>query len=69
PAEVVDRAMERGELSHRVNHHLFEEVVASVLFMRWLWRLPMDAAFLAHVVDDLALPVLRNREDGAADAS
>ncbi|QKV73740.1 TetR/AcrR family transcriptional regulator [Amycolatopsis sp. Hca4] len=58
PEEVVERAVERGELPGPVDAGLFEEVVASVLFMRWLWRLPLDAAFLEHAVDRLALPVL-----------
>lgn len=66
PPEVVDRALERGELADRVDHRLFEEVVAAVMFMRWLWRLPLDAGYLEHVVDTLALPVLRA---SAADAS
>ncbi|HEX6343572.1 TetR/AcrR family transcriptional regulator [Umezawaea sp.] len=58
PPEVVERAVRRGELPGPVDHRVFEEVVASVMFMRWLWRLPLDAAFLDHVVDDLALPAL-----------
>ncbi|MEA5360784.1 TetR/AcrR family transcriptional regulator [Amycolatopsis sp., V23-08] len=58
PPEVIERAVARGELSGPVDAGLFEEVVASVLFMRWMWRLPMDAGFLDHVVDDLAVPVL-----------
>ncbi|WP_199443777.1 TetR/AcrR family transcriptional regulator [Umezawaea beigongshangensis] len=60
PAEVVERAVRRGELTGPADHRLFEEVVASVMFMRWLWRLPLDDAFLEHVVDRLALPVLRS---------
>jgi AcrR family transcriptional regulator len=59
PPEVVERAIQRGELAGPVDHNLFEEVVASVMFMRWLWGMPLDTAFLDHVVDDLALPVLR----------
>jgi AcrR family transcriptional regulator len=59
PPEVVERAVQRGELTGSADHRLFEEVVASVMFMRWLWRLPLDAAFLEHVVDRLVLPVLR----------
>ncbi|WP_372662080.1 TetR/AcrR family transcriptional regulator [Amycolatopsis kentuckyensis] len=58
PEEVVERAVARGELPGPVDAGLFEEVVASVLFMRWLWRLPLDVGFLDHVVDRLALPVL-----------
>ncbi|TDV44299.1 TetR/AcrR family transcriptional regulator [Actinophytocola oryzae] len=64
--EVVERAVARGEVTAPVDHRLFEEVVASVMFMRWLWRLPLDAAFLAHVVDDLAMPVLHARGKGAS---
>lgn len=59
PPEVIERAVERGELPGPVDEGLFEEVVASVLFMRWLWRLPLADDFLEHVVDALALPVLR----------
>ncbi|WP_370963948.1 TetR/AcrR family transcriptional regulator [Amycolatopsis sp. cg9] len=61
PQEVVDRAVERGELLAPVDAGLFEEVVASVVFMRWLWRLPLEPEFLDHVVDDLVLPVLSRR--------
>ncbi|EOD65393.1 TetR/AcrR family transcriptional regulator [Amycolatopsis vancoresmycina] len=59
PAEAVGRAVERGELPGPADAGLFEEVVASVMFMRWLWRLPLDEGFAEHVVDDLAMPVLR----------
>jgi AcrR family transcriptional regulator len=60
PLEVLERAAERGELPAVVDRDRYEEVVGSVLFMRSLWGLPLDAAFVEHVIDDLLLPVLRN---------
>ena len=41
-------------------------VVASVMFMHWLRFDSMGADFLEHVVDDLALPVIRHAADGGA---
>jgi AcrR family transcriptional regulator len=58
PPSVIERAVERGELPRAVGHELFEEIVGSVLFVRSLRGLPLDAEFVEHVVDDLLLPVL-----------
>jgi AcrR family transcriptional regulator len=66
---VIERAVRRGELSRPADHELFEEVVASVMFMRWLRSGSMDADFLEHVVDDLALPVIRHAAGGGHPSS
>lgn len=58
PPEVIDRAVRRGELARPVEHGFFEEVVASMIFMRWLGSQPLDGAYLEHLVDSVALPLL-----------
>jgi AcrR family transcriptional regulator len=56
---LADRAMARGELSGTAGADTFVEVLPAVMFSRLLVSgEPVDEAFLVHVVDDIALPIL-----------
>lgn len=56
---VVERAIERGELTSTRGVDAFVEVVPAVLYNRLLITgEPIDDAFITQVVDDIALPLL-----------
>jgi AcrR family transcriptional regulator len=56
---LVDRAFARGEISDTRGADTFAEVLPAVMFNRLLVSgEPFDEAFLTHVVDDIALPLL-----------
>src|SRR5205823_2180699 len=56
---LVDRAITRGELTSDTGADTFTEVLPALMFNRLLVTgEPFDEAFVAHVVDDIALPLL-----------
>jgi AcrR family transcriptional regulator len=55
---VVVRAVARGELPPGSTHILIDEVIPAVAVMRSLRAEPLDEAFVAHLVHDIALPLL-----------
>jgi AcrR family transcriptional regulator len=59
-AAPLDRAVARGELATACSPDVFAEVVQSVFLFRFLVSgEPLDEAFLAHVIDDILLPLLK----------
>ena len=65
---VVIRGVARGELASADNARLLEEVTVAVAFMRSLKGGPLDESFIAHLVDDIALPVLLGSDRRATPA-
>jgi AcrR family transcriptional regulator len=55
---VVTRAVARGELPEGSSHELIEEVVPAAALMRSLQGEPLDGDYIAHLVDDIAFPLL-----------
>jgi AcrR family transcriptional regulator len=56
---VADRAIARGELTTDAGVDTFTEVLPALMFNRLLLTdQPFDDAFVTHVVDDIALPLL-----------
>lgn len=56
---LADRAISRGELSSTAGVDTFVEVLPAIMFNRLLLSdEPFDDAFIDHVVDDIALPLL-----------
>lgn len=56
---VVDRAIDRGELTSTAGVRAFVEVVPALLYNRLLVTgEPFDQEFINHVVDDVAFPLL-----------
>lgn len=56
---LADRAIARGELTSAAGADTFVEVLPAIMFNRLLISgEPFDEAFLIHVVDDIALPLL-----------
>ena len=58
PAEVLHRAVVRGEVPADAHPFAFDEVTGSVLILRMLNGLPVDQAYLEHLVDAVLLPAL-----------
>jgi AcrR family transcriptional regulator len=59
---LVERAVARGELTSTAGVDTFVEVLPAVMFNRLLLSgEPLDEAFVQHVVDDIALPLLGAR--------
>ncbi|WP_154759690.1 TetR/AcrR family transcriptional regulator [Amycolatopsis pithecellobii] len=56
PPAVIQRAVERGELSGPVDHQLFEEIVPALVIMRLMRGQSLDGKFVDHVIDDIVLP-------------
>jgi AcrR family transcriptional regulator len=57
--EICGRGRDRGELRPGYDASLIDEVVPAVLFMRGFGQgEPLDAPFIAHLVDDIVLPLL-----------
>jgi AcrR family transcriptional regulator len=57
--EIVARAVARGELGPDADPEVFNEVAPALMFFRVLVTgLPVDDEFLAHVADDVLLPLL-----------
>jgi AcrR family transcriptional regulator len=64
---LADRAIMRGELLSTAGVDTFVEVLPAIMFNRLLLSgEPFDEAFIAHVVDDIALPLLGHRPGEAA---
>ena len=60
---VVERAIERGELTSTIGVNAFCEVVPAMMYNRLLVSgEPFDDAFINQVVDDIALPLLHRNE-------
>ena len=58
--EIVERAVARGELTPDTDSTVANEVVSAVFFNRLVISgEPIDDPFIAHVVDDIVLPLLR----------
>jgi AcrR family transcriptional regulator len=56
---LADRAVARGELSTPAGADTFVEVLPAIMFNRaFISGQPFDEAFITHVVDDVALPLL-----------
>jgi len=56
---LADRAIARGELASNAGADTFVEVLPAIMFNRLLITgQPFDEAFITHVVDDIALPLL-----------
>jgi AcrR family transcriptional regulator len=56
---LAERAVARGELTSTAGVDTFVEVLPAVMFNRLLLSgEPLDEAFVQHVVDDIALPLL-----------
>jgi AcrR family transcriptional regulator len=59
-AIICARAEQRGELRPGYDAGLIDEIVPGQMFMHhFAIGLPLDATFLAHVVDDIILPLLK----------
>ncbi|MBB3329100.1 TetR/AcrR family transcriptional regulator [Microlunatus antarcticus] len=67
PPEVLDRAVARGEVPENADPFAFEEVTGSVLILRVLNGLPVDQAYLEHLVDAVLLPALARPTPVATD--
>jgi AcrR family transcriptional regulator len=64
---LADRAIARGELSSAAGADTFIEVLPAIMFNRLLLSgEPFDEAFITHVVDDIALPLLGYHEGAGA---
>jgi len=62
---LADRAIARGELTTPAGADTFVEVLPAILFNRLLITgEPLDDAFITHVVDDIALPLLTRNDGG-----
>jgi AcrR family transcriptional regulator len=62
-AELVGRAVARGEVHPETDPALLHEVMHSMVSGRMLWSLgPLDDEFSRHVVDDVLIPVLTYRK-------
>jgi hypothetical protein len=60
---LADRAIARGELTSTAGADTFIEVLPAIIFNRLLLSgEPFDEAFINHVVDDIALPLLGHHE-------
>ena len=56
---LVERAIARGELAPGTDHLMLHEVAGALWFHRILVvGAPVDDAFIAHVVDDVLMPLL-----------
>ena len=62
-AQIVRRAVERGEVHADTDPNLLHEVMHSMLTGRKLWNLgPLDEEYAEHVVEDVLIPVLTYRK-------
>jgi AcrR family transcriptional regulator len=56
---LVARAVSRGEISAATDPEVFHEIAPALIFFRLVvLRAPVDDAFLAHIVDDVLIPLL-----------
>jgi AcrR family transcriptional regulator len=62
---LADRALARGELTSTAGADTFVEVLPAIMFNRLLISgEPFDDAFITHVVDDIAMPLLGHHSNG-----
>jgi AcrR family transcriptional regulator len=62
---IADRAIARGELESADGVDTYIEVLPAIIFNRLLLSgEPFDEAFITHVVDDIALPLLGYHKAG-----
>ena len=62
--KVLDRAVARGEIGPAVDWSLPVEAGAAILVQRWLLLgVPIDEELVTVVVDEVVLPLLRNRNE------
>jgi len=60
-AKIVARAISRGQLPKSADADLLHEVVGALVLNRLLLTCdPIDVDFLVHIVDDIAMPMLRS---------
>jgi AcrR family transcriptional regulator len=60
--QVFDRAARRGEIGPAAASSVAAEAGAAILVQRWLlWGAHIDEALVTAVVDDVMLPLLRDR--------
>jgi AcrR family transcriptional regulator len=65
---VVDRAVARGELDSDAGADTLHEVVPALMYNRLLViGEPFDNAFITHVVDDIAMPLLQRNESAKSE--
>ncbi|MCC6176666.1 MAG: TetR/AcrR family transcriptional regulator [Chloroflexi bacterium] len=59
---ILRRAIDRGDVPPTLDLNLLSEVAAAQMFSRTaIIGLPADDAYLAHLVDDILLPILTRR--------
>jgi AcrR family transcriptional regulator len=59
---ICARAEQRGELRSDYDVGLIDEIVMPMIFIRhYAFGLPVDAAFIKHIVDDILLPLLTHK--------
>ncbi|MFL6117480.1 MAG: TetR/AcrR family transcriptional regulator [Catenulispora sp.] len=62
---MLDRAVARGELPPDTDPTIFPEVAPGIIFMRvFLSGDPVDEEFLAHLADDILIPLMTRRSSG-----
>lgn len=60
--KLLDRAVARGELPDGVDPAVFLEVAPAIMFTRlFLNGQPLDDEFLAHLADDILIPLIARR--------
>ena len=62
-AELVCRAVARGEVRADTDPSILHEVMHSMISGRQLWRLgPIDEEYARHMVDDILIPIMTYRQ-------
>jgi AcrR family transcriptional regulator len=62
-ADLVRRAVERGEVPPDADASLMHEVLHSMISSRKVWNLgPLDEEYARHVVDEILIPVMTYRK-------
>ena len=61
-AQVLERAIARGELPADTDPAIFPEIAPATLFMRiFVHGEPVDEEFLTHLTDDILIPLMARR--------
>ena len=62
-ADLVRRAVERGEIPPDAEASIMHEVMHSLISTRKIWNFgPLDEEYAQHVVDDILIPVMKYRK-------
>lgn len=62
-ADLVRRAVERGEIPPDTDASILHEVMHSMISSRKVWNLgPLDEEYAQHVVDEVLIPVMTYRK-------